>query len=63
VFVSVFGGALFGMFLRGRLSEHHLSPETKDLVKLGVGLIGTMSALVPGPAGRVGEGLLRHAEE
>ena len=48
VFVSVFGGALFGMFLRGRLSEHHLSPETKDLVKLGVGLIGTMSALVLG---------------
>jgi hypothetical protein len=36
------------MLLRGRLPQHHLSPETKDLVKLGVGLIGTMSALVLG---------------
>jgi hypothetical protein len=48
VFGCVFGGALLGMFLRTRLPPHHLSPETKDLVKLGVGLIGTMSALVLG---------------
>jgi hypothetical protein len=48
VFGCVFGGALFGMFLRTRLPAHHLGPETKDLVKLGVGLIGTMSALVLG---------------
>jgi hypothetical protein len=48
VFVCVFGGALFGMILRTRVPAHHLGPETKDLVKLGVGLIGTMSALVLG---------------
>jgi hypothetical protein len=48
VFVCVFGGALFGMLLRTRLPQHHLSPESKDLVRLGVGLIGTMSALVLG---------------
>jgi hypothetical protein len=48
VFGCVFGGALLGMLLRTRLPEHHLGPETKDLVKLGVGLIGTMSALVLG---------------
>jgi len=47
-FACVFGGALLGMFLRTRLPQHHLSPETKDLVRLGVGLIGTMSALVLG---------------
>ena len=48
VFVCVFGGALLGMYLRTRLSQHHLSSESKDLVRLGVGLIGTMSALVLG---------------
>ncbi len=30
------------------LSEKHLSAETKDLVRLGMGLIGTMTALVLG---------------
>ena len=48
VFGCVFGGALVGMVLRDRLPKDHLGPETKDLVKLGVGLIGTMSALVLG---------------
>jgi len=36
------------MFLRARLPEQHLSAESKDLVKLGMGLIGTMTALVLG---------------
>jgi hypothetical protein len=48
VFACVFGGALVGMFLRTRLPEEHLSPESKDVVKLGMGLIGTMTALVLG---------------
>jgi hypothetical protein len=48
VFVSVVGGALLGMCLRTRLSQDHLSPESKDLVRVSVGLIGTMSALVLG---------------
>lgn len=48
VFGCVFGGALVGMFLRSRLPEHHLSPESKDVVKVGAGLIATMSALVLG---------------
>jgi hypothetical protein len=47
-FACVFGGALFGLFLRTRLREHHLSAESKDVVKLGIGLIATMSALVLG---------------
>jgi hypothetical protein len=46
VFVCVFVGALAGMYLR--LPEHHLGAESKDVVKLGMGLIGTMSALVLG---------------
>jgi hypothetical protein len=48
VFACVFGGALFGLFLRRILPEPHLSPESKDVVKLGMGLIGTMTALVLG---------------
>ena len=48
VFACVFGGALIGMALRVLLPEHHLSEDTKDVVKLGVGLIATMTALVLG---------------
>jgi hypothetical protein len=48
VFACVFGGALLGMSLRAALPAHHLSTDSKDLVKLGMGLIGTMAALVLG---------------
>ncbi len=48
VFAWVFGGALVGMGLRRILPEHHRSPETRDVVKLGMGLIATMSALLLG---------------
>ena len=48
VFVCVFGGALLGMYLRPRLPQAHLSEETKDSVKLGMGLVATMAALVLG---------------
>jgi hypothetical protein len=48
IFLCIFGGSILGMWLRGVLPEHHLSAETKDLVKLGVGLIGTMAALLLG---------------
>ncbi len=47
-FVCIFGGSLFGMFLRIILPEHHLSDESKDAVKLGIGMIATMAALVLG---------------
>src|SRR5215472_11932731 len=48
VFGVVFGGALLGMALRALLPEHHLSQDSKDVVKLGMGLIGTIAALVLG---------------
>jgi hypothetical protein len=34
--------------VRGVLPEHHLNTETKDLVKLGGSLVGTMAALLLG---------------
>jgi hypothetical protein len=48
VLACVFGGTLLGMALRAILPEQHLSPESKDVVKLGMGLLGTMTALVLG---------------
>ena len=42
----VFGGALIGMALSAMLPENHLNAESKDVVRLGTGLIATMSALV-----------------
>jgi len=48
VFACIFGGALVGMFLRAVLPAHHLNAESKDVVKVGTGLIGTMAALVLG---------------
>jgi len=48
IFGVVFGGALLGMALRSMLPVHHLSQDSKDVVKVGMGLIGTISALVLG---------------
>jgi hypothetical protein len=47
-FGCIFGGMLLGMFLRGVLPEHHLSDDSKDVVKLGTGMIATLAALVLG---------------
>jgi hypothetical protein len=44
----VFGGALLGMALRAGLPQNELSAESREVVKLGMGLIATMAALVLG---------------
>ncbi len=46
-FVFIFGGALRGIALRGVLAEK-LSSDAKDAVRLSMGLIGTIAALVLG---------------
>ncbi len=46
VFCCSFGAALIGMGLYTKLSEHHRSTETQDVLKLVMGLIATMAALV-----------------
>ena len=48
VFTCVFGGAVCGIFLRRVLPPDHLSADSKDVVKLGMGLVATMAALVLG---------------
>lgn len=48
VLACVFGGAVLGMVLRGRLPRTHLDDQSKDVVRLGTGLVATMAALVLG---------------
>jgi len=48
VFALIFGGTLLGMLLRSRLPVHHLSAESKEVVRLATALVGTLAALVLG---------------
>ena len=43
-----FGGALFGIWLQNRLPSHHLDDASQEVVKLGAGMIATITALVLG---------------
>src|ERR1700733_12493777 len=47
-FAFILGGALVGFYLGGVLPEDHLSKESREAVKMGWGIIATMSALVLG---------------
>jgi hypothetical protein len=47
-FGCIFGGMVLGMFLRRLLPEHHLSEDSKDVVKMGIGMVATLAALVLG---------------
>jgi len=48
VFACLFGAGLLGVCIRAALPEHHLTTETKDAVRIGMGLVATMAALVLG---------------
>jgi len=48
VFGCLVGSVLVGITIRGLLPQAHLSTETKDAVKVAMGLVATMSALVLG---------------
>ncbi|HVQ21163.1 MAG TPA: hypothetical protein VMS23_08965, partial [Terrimicrobiaceae bacterium] len=48
LFGCLMGAVLLGIYLRHVLPEHYLSGDTKDAVKLAMGLVATMSALVLG---------------
>lgn len=48
VFAVIFGGALAGAAVRPLLSEQHLTSDSRDVVKMTTGLIGTLAALVLG---------------
>jgi len=46
VLVGVFGSAALGMLIRRKLPESHLNDETKSVVTLSMGVVGTLTALV-----------------
>jgi uncharacterized membrane protein len=46
VLICVFGAAMLGMALHTILPEQHLSTDSKDVIKLAMGVTATMSALV-----------------
>jgi hypothetical protein len=48
VFGLIFGGALVGAVVRPLLSEKHVHPDSREVVKMATGLIGTLAALVLG---------------
>jgi len=48
-FAVILCGIIGGMLLRNVLPGHHLAGETKDVVRLGTGLIATIGGLVLGP--------------
>ena len=48
MFACLSGAVLLGMRVQAALPEDHLNPEAKDAVKVGMGLVATMAALVLG---------------
>src|SRR5580693_4085782 len=48
IFALTVGGIFLGVLLRRALPKHHLSKDSQDVVRLGVGLVATIAALVLG---------------
>jgi len=46
VFGCVFGGAVVGTLLHAKLPQHHREGDAKDVIKLVMGLVATIAALV-----------------
>jgi hypothetical protein len=44
----LFGSSLLGILVNAALPKHHLSTDSKDVVKLSMAMLGTLSALVLG---------------
>ena len=42
------GGSLVGLFIGSRLPDHHASSESKDVVRLSMAMVATLTALVLG---------------
>ena len=47
-FVCTFGSAWLGTVIRSMLPQSHIAKESQDVVRLGMGLVATMTALLLG---------------
>jgi hypothetical protein len=47
-FGCIFGGAVFGVMLRAAIPPNHLVNDSKDAVRVAMGLVSTMTAIVLG---------------
>lgn len=48
VAMAVFGSAMSAMLLYPKLPPHHRTNETRDIVRLGIGMISVLTSLVLG---------------
>lgn len=48
VVACVFAGGLAGLYLNRLLPQHHLTKETQDVVRLGIGMLSVLASLVLG---------------
>lgn len=48
VLLVIFGSAIAGLLLRSRFPDGHLNGETKEVIKLVIGIVGTMTGMVLG---------------
>ena len=47
-FGCIFSGAVMGIGLAAALPDHHRSGDSRDVIKLAIGMVATLSALVLG---------------
>jgi hypothetical protein len=48
IVLAILGASWIGGWVRTRLPQHHLSDDTKDMVKVGIGFLATLAAIVLG---------------
>src|SRR5271165_1199448 len=48
VTACIFAGGLAGLYLHRLLPQHHLTKETQDVVRLGIGMLSVLASLVLG---------------
>lgn len=48
VFTCIFGSALLGMLLATVIPKHHVSPDTRDVVKTAMATVATTAILTDG---------------
>lgn len=48
IVLTILGAAWIGGVVRTKLPQHHLNEDTKDMVKVGIGFLATLSAIVLG---------------